>query len=226
MVTQLAKKFPSISRIISSSQFYRWSFIWLRSQLEEHSSHVYTFTVISIDLDINIIPLPMLFSKTLMHLSSPTFVLRDPPIHSATYFSLIILVKEYKLELYTSVYEWRTWELIIYKSQLFRDDDDKAECLSGWNYIKNSVIMCTSHLIWLSWLYRSVGPTDTKLNQQSNIIVGHGSQHRTRAEICPSGYDVTSFSLCTCRGQSHDINVETFRLGQNTLSVKKRGLKT
>ena len=93
--------------------------------------------------------------------------------------------------------------------------------MSGWNYIKNSVIMCTSHLIWLSWLYRSVGPTDTKLNQQSNIIVGHGSQHRTRAVICPSGYDVTSFSLCTCRGQSHEINVETFRLGQNILSLKK-----
>jgi hypothetical protein len=165
----------------------------------------------------------MLFYETVMHLSSPTFVLRDPPIHYATYSNLIVLVKQYKLEPYLSVYEWKTRELIIYKSQLFRDHDDKAECLSGWTYIKNSVIMCTSQLIWLGWLNRSVGPTDTKLNQQSNIIVGHGSQHRTRAEISPSGYAVTPFSLCTCKGHSpHDINVETFRLGQNTLAAKKQ----
>ena len=87
--------------------------------------------MISIDIDVNIIPLSMLFSKILIHLSSSTFVLRDPPIHNATYSSLIVLVKEYKLELYPSVYEWKTCELIIYKSQLFGDHEDKSRGLVG-----------------------------------------------------------------------------------------------
>jgi hypothetical protein len=61
---------------------------------------------------------------------------------------------------------------------------------------------------------------ETKSREQHYYRSCRDSQHKKQADVCPSGFDVTSFPFYTCKGQRHDVNVETFRSGQNILSVK------